>query len=93
MKRVHFLNIFFSLIKEASLSGSGFVYCWPQHFSGSVWSNDILQGVIQITHVVVKVETEKDISWFVRRKNYTGDGRHRVLQKGSAGCQYIDLKA
>lgn len=89
MKWVHFLNIFSN--HEASVSGSGFVHCWLQHCSGSVWSTDILQGVILINRGVVSVKRGRIYHGLLRRQNYTGGRHHCVLQKGSAGCQFEDM--
>lgn len=72
--------------------GSGFVYCWLQQFSGSVWSTDVPQGVIQSNHVAVLVGGRRIYHGLLRRRNYTGGRQPCVFQKGSAGCQCLDLK-
>lgn len=74
---------------SASQSGSGFVYCWLQPFS--VWSFHVLEGVIQINHVVVKVESRRIYYGLFRRGNYTGDGHFVCYKREVQVASNIDL--
>lgn len=58
------LSKHFFLLKEASFSGSVFVYCWLRSFRGCLWPRECPSGCHSVKPCCCFRGKERDISWF-----------------------------